>query len=470
MIFSSIFFIFAFLPLVLFVYYLVPFRLKNFVLLFFSLIFYAWGEPIYIVLMLFSIVINFVSGLEIEQHLQNDHKRKAQFACVTSVVVNLFILGFYKYFGFLMENLNAILPFEISYTKLALPIGISFYTFQTMSYVIDVYRGKVEAQHNIVTFGAYVSMFPQLIAGPIVRYSDVEKQLMHRTHSLEKFGDGVMWFIKGMGKKVLIANNMGNVHEAILALGASQTSVLTAWIGCFAYTMQIYFDFGGYSDMAIGLGKMLGFDFMQNFNYPYTAKSITDFWRRWHISLSSWFKEYVYIPLGGNRGTTMMAIRNLMIVWALTGLWHGAAWNFIFWGLYYGVILIIEKYVIKDRLEHLPAGLQHGYTMILVMFGWVLFFAPTLGRAVSYMGTMIGIGGAGFVDGTGFYYLKSSLVLGIFAILASTPLISFRFSRWLKAKEVYKNVFAIVTYAVIFFLCIAYLVNATYNPFLYFRF
>lgn len=470
MIFSSIFFIFAFLPLVLFVYYLVPFRLKNFVLLFFSLIFYAWGEPIYIVLMLFSIVINFVSGLEIEQHLQNDHKRKAQFACVTSVVVNLFILGFYKYFGFLMENLNAILPFEISYTKLALPIGISFYTFQTMSYVIDVYRGKVEAQHNIVTFGAYVSMFPQLIAGPIVRYSDVEKQLMHRTLSLEKFGDGVMWFIKGMGKKVLIANNMGNVHEAILALGASQTSVLTAWIGCFAYTMQIYFDFGGYSDMAIGLGKMLGFDFMQNFNYPYTAKSITDFWRRWHISLSSWFKEYVYIPLGGNRGTTMMAIRNLMIVWALTGLWHGAAWNFIFWGLYYGVILIIEKYVIKDRLEHLPAGLQHGYTMILVMFGWVLFFAPTLGRAVSYMGTMIGIGGAGFVDGTGFYYLKSSLVLGIFAILASTPLISFRFSRWLKAKEVYKNVFAIVTYAVIFFLCIAYLVNATYNPFLYFRF
>ena len=369
-----------------------------------------------------------------------------------------------------MENLNAILPFEISYTKLALPIGISFYTFQTMSYVIDVYRGKVEAQHNIVTFGAYVSMFPQLIAGPIVRYSDVEKQLMHRTLSLEKFGDGVMWFIKGMGKKVLIANNMGNVHEAILALGASQTSVLTAWIGCFAYTMQIYFDFGGYSDMAIGLGKMLGFDFMQNFNYPYTAKSITDFWRRWHISLSSWFKEYVYIPLGGNRGTTMMAIRNLMIVWALTGLWHGAAWNFIFWGLYYGVILIIEKYVIKDRLEHLPAGLQHGYTMILVMFGWVLFFAPTLGRAVSYMGTMIGIGGAGFVDGTGFYYLKSSLVLGIFAILASTPLISFRFSRWLKAKEVYKNVFAIVTYAVIFFLCIAYLVNATYNPFLYFRF
>lgn len=470
MIFSSIFFIFAFLPIVLLVYYLVPFRLKNFVLLFFSLIFYAWGEPIYIVLMLFSIVINFVSGLEIEQHLQNDHKRKAQFACVTTVVVNLFILGFYKYFGFLMENLNAILPFEISYTKLALPIGISFYTFQTMSYVIDVYRGKVEAQHNIVTFGAYVSMFPQLIAGPIVRYSDVEKQLMHRTLSLEKFGDGVMWFIQGMGKKVLIANNMGSVHEAILALGASQTSVLTAWIGCFAYTMQIYFDFGGYSDMAIGLGKMLGFDFMQNFNYPYTAKSITDFWRRWHISLSSWFKEYVYIPLGGNRGTTMMAIRNLMIVWTLTGLWHGAAWNFIFWGLYYGVILIIEKYVLKDRLDRLPAALQHGYTMILVMFGWVQFFAPTLGRAVSYMGTMIGIGGAGFVDGTGFYYLKSSLVLGIFAILASTPLISFRFSRWLKAKEVYKNVLAIVTYAVIFFLCVAYLVNATYNPFLYFRF
>lgn len=470
MIFSSIFFIFAFLPIVLIIYYLVPFKVKNLVLLLASLIFYAWGEPIYVVLMLFSIAINYVSGLEIENHMEQGDMRKAKFACVTSVVVNILILGFYKYFGFLMDNLNAILPVDISYTKLALPIGISFYTFQTMSYVIDVYRGKVEAQHNIITFGAYVSMFPQLIAGPIVRYSDVEKQLMNRTLSLEKFGDGVRWFIQGLGKKVLIANYMGSVHEAILALGASQTSMLTAWIGCFAYTMQIYFDFGGYSDMAIGLGKMLGFDFMKNFNYPYTAKSISDFWRRWHISLSSWFKEYVYIPLGGNRGSMLMCIRNLMIVWALTGLWHGAAWNFIFWGLYYGGILILEKYVFKEKLEQLPAAVQHIYTMVLVMFGWVLFFAPSLGRAISYMGTMIGIGGAGIVDWTGFYYLKSSLVIGVFAVVASTPFIHIRFSKWMRAKEGYKHLLAILVHVGIFLICTAYLVNATYNPFLYFRF
>ena len=470
MIFSSIFFIFAFLPIVLIIYYLTPFKLKNLVLLIASLIFYAWGEPVYVILMIFSIAINFVSGIELEYYMENGEMRKAKLACTVTVVMNLFILGFYKYYGFLMDNLNAILPVDISYTELALPIGISFYTFQTMSYVIDVYRGKVEAQHNLITFGAYVSMFPQLIAGPIVRYSDVEKQLMHRSLSLEKFGDGVMWFLQGLGKKVLIANNMGSIYESVMALGASETSVLTAWIGCFAYTMQIYFDFGGYSDMAIGLGKMLGFDFMQNFNYPYTAKSITDFWRRWHISLSSWFKEYVYIPLGGNRGSTARAIRNLMIVWALTGMWHGAAWNFIFWGIYYGVILIIEKYVLKGAVDRLPGILQHFYTMVLVMFGWVLFFAPSLGKAVSYMGTMLGIGGAGFLDMTAVYYLKSSFVLGIVAVAASTPWMYQHFSRWKKARETYKRILCVIVYAVIFLISIAYLVNATYNPFLYFRF
>lgn len=470
MIFSSIFFIFAFLPIVLLIYYLVPMKLKNLFLLIVSLIFYAWGEPIYVVLMIFSIVINYVCGLEIESYMETDQMRKAKFACVTAVIVNLLVLGFYKYYGFLLDNLNAILPVDIPYTELALPIGISFYTFQTMSYVIDVYRGKVEAQHNLITFGAYVSMFPQLIAGPIVRYSDIEKQLMCRTLSLEKFGDGAMWFIQGLGKKVLIANNMGMIFDSILALGASQTSVLSAWIGCFAYTMQIYFDFGGYSDMAIGLGKMLGFDFMKNFDYPYTAKSISDFWRRWHISLSSWFKEYVYIPLGGNRGSLLLCIRNLMIVWALTGMWHGAAWNFIFWGMYYGIILILEKYVFKGAIERMPSVLQHIYTMVLVMFGWVLFFAPTLGRAGTYMGTMLGIGGAGFVDWTGFYYLKSSFLLGIIAIVSSTPLVYSRFSRLLYARERYQRILGILAYVAVFVICIAYLVNATYNPFLYFRF
>lgn len=470
MIFSSIFFIFAFLPVTLMLYYVVPFKLKNFVLLIFSLIFYAWGEPVYVILMLFSIVINYVSGLELEYYMDAGEMRKAKVACIVTAIADLGVLGFYKYFGFLIENLNRILPFDIPYHELALPIGISFYTFQTLSYVIDVYRGKVKAQHNMVDFGAYVSMFPQLIAGPIVRYSDVEKQLKSRSLSLAKFGNGVMWFLQGLGKKVLIANNMGSVFDSITALGTPNTSVLTAWIGCFAYTMQIYFDFSGYSDMAIGLGKMLGFDFVRNFDYPYTAKSITEFWRRWHISLSSWFKEYVYIPLGGNREGTAKAIRNLLIVWCLTGLWHGAAWNFIFWGLYYGIILCIEKYILKGAIEHLPGAVRHIYTMLLVMFGWVLFFSPSIGSAVSYLGTMFGIGGSGLFDMTGVYYLKSSLVLGIIAAVCSTPLVYQRFFGLLKAKEKSRQILCIASYAVIFLLTTAYLVNATYNPFLYFRF
>lgn len=470
MIFSSIFFIFVFLPIVLGVYYLVPFRMKNLVLLIGSLIFYAWGEPVYIILMVLSIAINFVSGLELESYMNAGNMKKAKYACILTAVINFLILGVYKYYGFVMENLNMILPVEIPYRELALPIGISFYTFQTMSYVIDIYRGKVKAQHDPVTFGAYVCMFPQLIAGPIVRYSDVEQQLYKRSLSLGKFGDGVMWFLQGLGKKVLIANNIGSIYEAVTALEISQTSVLTAWIGCFAFTMQIYFDFGGYSDMAVGLGKMLGFDFMRNFDYPYISKSITEFWRRWHISLGTWFKEYVYIPLGGNRTGTFATIRNLLIVWGLTGLWHGAAWNFIVWGLYYGVILCMEKYVLKRWLERLPAVVQHIYTMVLVMLGWVLFFSPSLGSALSYMGAMFGAGGAGAVDLTGFYYLKSVLLIGIFAGAASTPLPYHRFSRMFRARERYRQILCMAVYVAIFLISTAYLVNATYNPFLYFRF
>lgn len=470
MIFSSIFFIFAFLPIVLVIYYIVPFAGKNLVLLLSSLIFYAWGEPVYVILMLLSIGINYVSGMELESHIEAGDMKKAKYACIVTAVINFLILGFYKYYGFVIENLNVILPFDIPYKELALPIGISFYTFQTMSYVIDVYRGKVKAQHDLVAFGAYVSMFPQLIAGPIVRYSDVERQMQKRTISFERFGEGSVWFLRGLGKKVLIANNIGSVYESVAALGVSEMSALTAWIGCFAYTMQIYFDFGGYSDMAIGLGKMLGFDFMRNFDYPYISKSITEFWRRWHISLSSWFKEYVYIPLGGNRGGTLKAIRNLMVVWMLTGLWHGAAWNFIFWGLYYGVILCIEKYVLGEVLERLPQAAKHVYTMLLVMFGWVLFFSPSMGGALSYLGAMFGFGGKGLFDLTGFYYLKSSLILGIFAGICSTPFLSRKFSELYWREERYMQVVSIVMYAGIFLISTAYLVNDTYNPFLYFRF
>ena len=459
MVFSSLLFLFCFFPIVLIVYFLCPRRGRNLVLFLSSLIFYAWGEPVYVLLMLFSIGINYVSGREIEAFRSENteqSEQKAKIAMIVTVVINLCILGFYKYFGFVMDNLNAVLPFEISYHALSLPIGISFYTFQTMSYVIDVYRKKVEAQHNLITFGAYVSMFPQLIAGPIVRYSDVERQLQHRRISREKFGDGAMWFLQGLGKKVILANNIGMVYDSILALGASDTSMLTAWIGAFAYTMQIYYDFGGYSDMAIGLGKMLGFDFIKNFDYPYISTSITEFWRRWHISLSSWFKEYVYIPLGGNRCSTAKAIRNLMIVWCLTGLWHGAAWNFIFWGLYYGILLCLEKYILKGVLERMPQAVKHLYTMALVMIGWMLFAAPGMGRAASYIGTMFCVGGHGLA--------------GIAALLCSTPLIYQRFEHAMCSRSKMRQMLCIVAYAVVFLICTAYLVNATYNPFLYFRF
>lgn len=396
--------------------------------------------------------------------------KKAKHACIITAVINFLILGFYKYYGFVIDSLNAVLPVDISYKELALPIGISFYTFQTMSYVIDVYRGKVRAQHDIVAFGAYVSMFPQLIAGPIVRYADVERQLQKRTISLEKFGEGAVWFLRGLGKKVLLANNTGSFYESVAALGTSEMSALTAWVGCFAYTMQIYFDFGGYSDMAIGLGKMLGFDFMRNFDYPYTSKSIAEFWRRWHISLGSWFREYVYIPLGGNRAGTLKTIRNLLVVWGLTGLWHGAAWNFVFWGVYYGIIICLEKYILKDLLKRLPGAAQHIYTMVLVMVGWVMFFSPSMGSAAAYLGAMIGFGGKGLLDMTGFYYLKSILLLGIAAAIGCTPFVYRKFSELLWKEDRYMRVVGVVVYAGIFLISTAYLVNDTYNPFLYFRF
>lgn len=469
MIFSSIFFIFVFLPITLILYYLVPFKLKNFVLLVLSLIFYAWGEPVYVFLMILNIVINYISGLEIETYRRQGKMRQAKWAFIVTLVVNLLVLGFYKYYGFFVSNLNVLLPIKIPYHELALPIGISFYTFQTLSYVIDVYKGSLAAQRNIITFGSYVTMFPQLIAGPIVRYSDVEKQLSKREICWSKFSEGVAYFLTGLGKKVLIANNMGLVCDAILAMNASDTSALTAWIGAFAYTMQIYFDFGGYSDMAIGLGKMLGFDFIKNFDYPYISKSITEFWRRWHMSLSSWFKEYVYIPLGGNRVSTPKAIRNLMIVWCLTGLWHGAAWNFVAWGLYYGILLIFEKYIFKNILDKLPGALQHVYAMVLVMIGWVLFAAPSLPRAISFIGSMFGAG-AGVVDSLGFYYLKTTFILAIIAILCSTPKLYKTFMAYVYTRKNFGAILYVGVYVLIFAVSVAYLVNATYNPFLYFRF
>ena len=470
MLFSSITFLFIFLPLTLLLYYLVPFRMKNYVMLAASLIFYAWGEPVYIILMILSIILNYFCGQDIYE--KRDNVRAMKMSLMFGVVMNLLILGFFKYYGLLMDTVNAILPIDIPYRVLALPIGISFYTFQAMSYLIDVYRKEVKPQENILYFALYISMFPQLIAGPIVRYIDIEEQLKERSINSTKFGEGAMYFIRGLAKKVVLANTFGAVYEQVAAMQMGSFSTLTAWVGAIAYAFQIYFDFGGYSDMAIGLGKMFGFEFLPNFNYPYIAKSITDFWRRWHISLSTWFREYVYIPLGGNRCTPSRHILNLLIVWMLTGLWHGAQWNFMFWGLYYGVILILEKYLWGSKIEKLPSAVQHIYAFVLVLFGWVFFFSPTLGYAGQYLKVMFGIGANGIFDKQGFFMIFTNWLLIVIAILASAPR-GYKLLKKITGCWQSEEVRAIVTCAVyiaMFLLCIAFLVTETYNPFLYFRF
>lgn len=470
MLFSSITFLFIFLPLTLLLYYLVPFRMKNYVMLAASLIFYAWGEPVYIILMILSIILNYFCGQDIYE--KRDNARAMKMSLMFGVVMNLLILGFFKYYGLLMDTVNAILPIDIPYRVLALPIGISFYTFQAMSYLIDVYRKEVKPQENILYFALYISMFPQLIAGPIVRYIDIEEQLKERSINPNKFGEGAMYFIRGLAKKVVLANTFGAVYEQVAAMQMGSFSTLTAWVGAIAYAFQIYFDFGGYSDMAIGLGKMFGFEFLPNFNYPYIAKSITDFWRRWHISLSTWFREYVYIPLGGNRCTPSRHILNLLIVWMLTGLWHGAQWNFMFWGLYYGVILILEKYLWGNKIEKLPSAVQHIYAFVLVLFGWVFFFSPTLGYAGQYLKVMFGIGANGIFDKQGFFMIFTNWLLIVIATLASAPR-GYKLLKKITGCWQSEEVRAIVTCAVyiaMFLLCIAFLVTETYNPFLYFRF
>lgn len=466
MLFSSIVFLFTFLPIILILYYLVPRPMKNVILLFGSLLFYAWGEPVYIFLMIFSILFNYICGLDIARNLKDPAAAKR--SLIFTVAVNLCILGFFKYEGFVLDSLSAVLPVDIPYRAMALPIGISFYTFQILSYIIDVYRGHVKVQTNLLDFALYVTMFPQLIAGPIVQYADVDRQLHVRKESWGKFGEGSMFFIRGLAKKVLLANTIGMVYTEVAALAPGKVSVLSAWIGCVSYAFQIYFDFSGYSDMAIGLGKMFGFEFLKNFDYPYISQSITEFWRRWHISLGSWFREYVYIPLGGNRVPVIKHLRNLLIVWFLTGLWHGAAWNFVAWGLYYGLILILEKYFLSRVLERLPAVIRHIYSLVLVLIGWVFFFSPTLGGAVDYIQLMFGVGANGLVDSEGLYLLTTNLLLLILLVIGSTPIVHRAYERVMAGRG--KILANCVVYVAMFLLCIAYLVTETYNPFLYFRF
>lgn len=468
MLFSSIVFLFTFLPAVVILYYLLPVRFRNVILLLASLVFYAWGEPVYLFLMLLSILFNYFSGLDIARNLQD--KRAAKRSLVFNLIINLAVLGFFKYEGFVLDTLNGILPVHISYHALLLPIGISFYTFQILSYIIDVYRGNVKVQTNLPNFALYVTMFPQLIAGPIVQYADVDEQLASREVSRTKFGEGSMYFIRGLAKKVLLANTSGIIFTEVSGLAKGNIAVMTAWLGAFAYMFQIYFDFSGYSDMAIGLGKMFGFEFNMNFNYPYVSKSITEFWRRWHISLSSWFRDYVYIPLGGNRVSKIKHIRNLLIVWFLTGLWHGAAWNFVAWGLYYGVILIIEKYLLSPVLDRLPDVVRHIYSIVLVVIGWVLFFSSSFGQAADYIRVMFGAGAHGFADRESMYLLTSNLILWLILIFGSTPLVHFRYEHMLRTKKWNTTIINSVVYVALFIVCIAYLVTETYNPFLYFRF
>lgn len=460
MVFSSLLFLFLFLPAVLFLYFVSPWRIKNFVLFATSLVFYAWGEPVYIVIMLISTVADYSFGLLLSNPKRSNIQRKS--IVVTSIIVNLSLLGYFKYADFLINNVNGLLGTQIPLTELALPIGISFYTFQSMSYIIDVYRGTAKAQRNWVDFGTFVALFPQLVAGPIVQYSTIAEQLRHRTVDMELFAEGVRRFIIGLAKKVLLANNIGLLWHTISGASTGTMPVMTAWLGIIAFAFQIYFDFSGYSDMAIGLGKMFGFRFNENFNRPYTAQSITDFWRRWHISLSTWFRDYVYIPLGGNRKGPWKQLRNIMIVWLLTGFWHGASWNFLLWGLYFGVVLVFEKWIGLKFLQRVPVWVRHVYALFLILIGWVFFAFEDLSEMGAYFAAMFGVNHQPLWNDETLYLLYTNAILLLLLVLASMP-------KW-KRTGTFSPVIQLGWYAALFLMSVAYLVDATFNPFLYFRF
>lgn len=466
MVFSSTIFLCVYLPIVLLGYYICPKKGRNLFLLIVSLVFYAWGEPKYVFLMIFSILVNYIFGRLMDKHREN--KKRLKLMLVLSVVIDIGLLSVFKYTDFIITNVNAIFGSNFDLLNIALPIGISFYTFQAMSYTIDVYRDDVRVQKNLIDFGMYITMFPQLIAGPIVRYADVQDQLAERSVTTADFSEGVMRFVVGLGKKVLLANQMGAVWSDIYALGGD-VSALMAWTGAIAYTFQIYFDFSGYSDMAIGLGRMFGFKFPENFRYPYQSVSITDFWRRWHITLSTWFKEYLYIPLGGNRRGLARQALNLLIVWSLTGFWHGAGWNFVMWGLYYFVILFIEKLFLLKALDKLPKFFRHVYALLLIIIGWVIFASDDVSVLLPYLGSMFGANGA--IGGMDVYTLLTKAVLLIICCIASTELpkklfLSAAGAMNEKAAFTLKSVLMIALLA----LSMILLIGDSYNPFLYFRF
>ena len=471
MVFSSLTFLFLFFPLVMGVYYLCPRALRNLWLLLTSLLFYAWGEPVYIRLMAASILFNYLCGLGVAALQKREKKRLAKGLLILCIAGNIGALGLFKYADLLIGTVNNIAGSKIALLELALPIGISFYTFQALSYVIDVYRGTVAAQKNPITFGTYIAMFPQLIAGPIVQYKTVEEQLSHRRETTAQFAAGIGRFTIGLGKKVLIANQVGALWDTVAALPGTSLSAGTAWLGAIAFTFQIYFDFSGYSDMAIGLGKLFGFDFLENFNYPFISKSITEFWRRWHMSLGTWFRDYVYIPLGGSRVSIPRHLFNLFLVWMLTGFWHGAAWNFVIWGLYFALLLILEKVWLLEILKKSHV-LNRIYVLIAAVISFVIFDATDMSQAFSYLKAMFGAGGYPLISAACSYYFRSYFVVLMIALLGATP-IPKSFCRRLQQRKMGTAVMLFaepLALSALLLICTAFLVDGSFNPFLYFRF
>ena len=461
MVFSSITFLFYFLPIVLAIYYMVPNKLKNIVLLISSFLFYFYGEPKYILLMISTIIFTYIFGILIDKY-----KNHSKLFLIISIVIIVGLLMYFKYINFIIENINLILSNKIDFGYIVLPIGISFYIFQMLSYLIDVYKKEAKVQKNILKLAMYISLFPQLIAGPIVRYTTIEEQIEKRNYTFEKFSLGVRRFIVGLGKKVLIADVLGELNTIIF--GGNEISVLHYWLYAISGMLQIYFDFSGYSDMAIGLGKMLGFDFFENFNYPYIATSITDFWRRWHISLSTWFRDYVYIPLGGNKVSKIKWLKNILIVWILTGLWHGAAWNFVIWGLYFGILLIVEKVFLEKYLKKIPKILARIYTLLIVMISFIIFNGDSVTDILQNIGGLFGINNISLVSKESIYYFKSYFIIIIISIIGSTPILK----SILSTKKSNKIINCIEPVALLLILIIStsYIIDSSFSPFLYFRF
>ena len=467
--FSTLFFLFVFLPVRLILYYVFPKKLRNIPLVVLSLVFYAWGNPVYLILLLLSMAFNYVSGLQIAGYKEAGRTAFARAAMIIAVAANLLLLGYFKYFAFLLETLNLIPGLNLSAPELSLPLGLSFYTFTVLSYILDVYMDRAPVQKNVLSYAVYATFFPKISAGPIVQYRDMMEQIeAERETPPAKIASGMNLFLVGLFKKVLLADNLGTVFGAVS--GLETMSVGTAWLGMVLYSLQLYFDFSGYSDMAIGLSKMLGFDLDKNFDYPYRALNITDFWRRWHISLGAWFREYVYIPLGGSRCSKPKIFRNLLIVWLLTGLWHGASWSFIAWGLWHGAFAMLERFVIKDKLDKVPAPIRIFGTCLIAFLGWVMFFSGSLSNMVHYFGQMFGAGHLGLIDSGFRYYFGSSWLLILAAVIGSGPLV-----RRLHQNLTYRRGGAAVyisaaLYILLLVLCIASMVSSTYTSFLYFQF